>query len=328
MIRTIVRSLLVAVTVSATGLVSASAATVTWTAPVANSATSDISTEGTLVDSILFSGGNKITGATGNAFASTTVNGVTFAKALNPTTNVETSVAGLISTQEDNDQNTGRSPTSDPNYNHLLSGESYTNPGDYYNITLSGLTAGHTYELQAWVDDSTVTNPGQNDLYLYGGAGHTDGVLVPNGDHITGYFTADATTETLAWGGNPAEFALGNDGLAYGTIDALQVREVPEPSSLVALGGLSAIGLLCLAPPRQSFRRGSLWIRFGSCDSYLFGNRLWGECADYLDRRHIYDRCHFAQERHRLRRWVWQWKLRDDDQWSDVWPRQFHECGL
>jgi hypothetical protein len=250
MIRTIVRSLLVAVTVAATGLASASAATVTWTTPAANSATSDISTEGTLVDSILFSGGNHYTGATGNGNPSATVNGVTFAKALNPTTNVETSLAGLISTQEDNDQNAGRNPL-DANYNKLLSGESYTNPGDYYNITLSGLTVGQTYLVQAWCDDSTFNNHnGQNDLYLYGGAGHTDGVLVPNGDHITGYFTADATTETLAWGGNPAELGV-NNGLAYGTIDALQVREVPEPSALAALVGLGAMGLVLVVRHRR-----------------------------------------------------------------------------
>jgi hypothetical protein len=186
--------------------------------------------------------------STNNANASTTVNGVTFNRAVGPG---ETSAAGHISTQEDADQASGAVLTGNGSYDKLLSDESYTIPGHVYNITLSGLTAGQYYLVQAWVDDSYASgHTGQNDLYLYGGASNTDGVLVPNGDYITGYFTADATTETLAWGGNPAETSS-NPVLAYGTIDALQVRAVPEPSSLVALVGLGAMGLFVVVRRRR-----------------------------------------------------------------------------
>jgi hypothetical protein len=244
MIRTIARSLLVALAVSVAVLEPAAAATVTWNAPVKISGPTDVSTDGSLFDSIMFS--------TNNHNASTTVNGVTFDRAVGPG---ETSVAGHISTTEDSDQSTSLAPgpTGNAAYNALLSWESYNQPTHVDDISLSGLTIGSTYMVQAWVDDSTSNNPPQNDLFLSVPSSAGDTVLVPNGDYITGLFTADSTTETLAWGGSPA----GN----YSTIDALQVRVVPEPSPLVALGGLGAIGLLCLvrrrANPSAATRLGS-----------------------------------------------------------------------
>jgi hypothetical protein len=246
--RSLARSLSVALTVVVTGSGLASAATIAWSTPTTISGPSDVSNVGGLVDSIMFS--------SNNANASTTVNGVTFARATNPSGNTETSAAELITTTQDADQYSNAAPTGNGNYDKLLSRESYTIPGNVYDIKLSGLTIGQYYSVQAWVDDSFATsNPGQNDLYLYGGDTQvsmvrvlTDGVLVPNGDYIIGHFTADATTETLAWGGNPNTT---DPTFEYGTIDALQVRAVPEPSSLIALGGLGAVGLLWAARRRR-----------------------------------------------------------------------------
>jgi hypothetical protein len=208
------------------------------------SAPTDVSAVGSLVDSIMFSNTNTNTAVT--------VNGVTFDRAIYPGGGPPyplNSAAGNISTLEDDSQASNAPTTGDPNYDKLLSRESFTTPGNVYNITLSGLTAGQYYLVQAWVDDALASgHTGQNDLYLYGGAAHTDGVLVTNGDYITGYFTASGSTETLAWGGNPG---AASDQFAYGTIDALQVRDVPEPSSLVALVGLGAMGLFVAVRRRR-----------------------------------------------------------------------------
>ena len=205
---------------------------------------SDVLTEGGLVDSVMFSNANPN--------SSTTVNGVTFDRAVYPGGGPpypENSAAGKISTLEDNSQASNAPATGNMNYDTLLSYESYTTPGNYYNIMINGLTAGHEYSVQLWVDDQfSTSNPGQNDLFLYGGPAQTDGVLVPNGDYIIGHFTADGTTETFQWGGNP----VSDPTFAYGTLDALQVREVPEPSTLVAFVGMGVMGLFLIMRRRRS----------------------------------------------------------------------------
>ncbi len=216
----------------------ASAATITWSAPHAISGPSDVVNTGQLFDSIMFSSNNPN--------ASTTVNGVTFDRAVFPGGAApygQNSAAGNIQTLEDNDQPTSAPTTGNAAYDKLLSTESYTNPGSQYNITLSGLHVGQNYLVQAWVDDQFSTNPsfaGQNSLSL--NYGQANAIVVPNGDYIVGRFTADATTETLTWGGN-------SGGYAWSTIDALQVR-TPEPSSMV-LCGLGAVGLLVAARRRR-----------------------------------------------------------------------------
>jgi hypothetical protein len=108
--------------------------------------------------------------------------------------------------------------------------------------TLTGLTVGHNYLVQFWVDDSRPYGAGRSEIIrafedstgvslAYNSTGDNGGV----GQCVTGTFVADGSTESLV---------LTSSSSCQ--LNAFQVRDLtptPEPSTAVLLG-LAAAGLL------------------------------------------------------------------------------------
>ena len=237
------KSTLLLFTTSAILAVSAQAANVIWN-PVANiTADTDVDNTGTLVNSANF----------GAAPSSTTVNGVTFSpfaviagttQTIGNTTITNTG-AGFESFDGLGDA-TGISAA----YNLLLSTEVYAGgpPLETLTLTLSGLTIGESYLIQFWSNDSRA-HTGANTPLQGRGNQYTAGISVSGfldvnttdtaggrGTYVVGNFIADATSQVFV-NRNP-----GGD-LASPTINAFQLRAIPEPSA-VMLCGLGLLGLL------------------------------------------------------------------------------------
>jgi len=110
------------------------------------------------------------------------------------------------------------------------------NPGAF-SLTMSNLNLGTTYQFQWWANLSDVGALNHvalagNSVTLSDNTTNLDGGL---GQHAVGTFTADATSQVITFEGvgSPNNYAL---------INAFQLRQVPEPSS-VALLGLAVLAL-------------------------------------------------------------------------------------
>lgn len=193
-----------------------SAAVISWGAAQNTTATTDISTTGTLVEAHAEGGG------------ATTVNGVTFAAA--------NTLGSSSSTQLDG------ASTGDAGFDSLLNSVSFGG-GVSTTIDLGSFTSGTSYEIQIFYTDQRT--PGLNDRVMtYGsstGGGTVDLEADPNnagtspfGQFAIGTFTADGTDPDLT---------LDTNGFGNAHITAWQIRSVPEPSStaLLGLGGLALI---------------------------------------------------------------------------------------
>lgn len=176
----------------------------------------DVLTNGTYVDAAAF-------------FGSDSVNGVTF----NPITSGTDGLGIAITTPNGT---TGSAPFGSPStsYNNLVSviGFGFFNNGT---VTLTGLTAGHTYQVQAWT-------------YFGGGSGFGTTIYdsSPSLDSNTGQFVVG--TLTLA-SGNSATFNYNTGSGNYAMIDAVSIRDVtsaPEPSEALLMG-VGLLGLVVLA---------------------------------------------------------------------------------
>jgi hypothetical protein len=220
-------SLMLAGTVAVVlGVHSANAASIAWGAAhniTPGNGASDVSTLGTLMDAVAIGG-------------SATVNGVSFV------------------------QITGASPVSDGKvtvtyssfagaattgltfgYATILSYEVHTaSDGSNQNVTLggtlSGLTVGHTYQVQYWANQQSPTG---NAAILSGSPSVT--LLGDNGSGLgqfaIGTFTADAIAQSFTY-----HATIGN----IAVFDALQFRDitgvVPEPGTWIA--GVLVVGAL------------------------------------------------------------------------------------
>jgi hypothetical protein len=210
-----------------TAVANAQNANITWGAPTTISGTSDVSTLGTVV-------GTWAPGDDAYNPDSLPVNGVTFnAYGSGP-------FNSLVSSSGIDGHYTGfHSPgTADSNYNTILQAAIYNN-GEAMSITWGGMTAGDTYLLEFWVNDSRNGGSVDRNETLTGGAS-TSGALAYGfagggvGQFILGTFVSDGTgTETLTI--NPG--GGGGNG-ASAQINLLQLRDitaVPEPSTLAFL---------------------------------------------------------------------------------------------
>jgi hypothetical protein len=212
------------------------AAVITYATPVTESSDSDVSATGTLFGTNAYSFNNSgftttVNGVTFNAFnasgATTTVGNTTLA----------TSAGSLDSTFGGYGAPTGTST----NYGNLLTRATHTDQATAptYTLTFSGLTIGQQYLLQLFVSDTrsssrteTVSGPsGSNSQVLQYDTTHTAGGA---GQYVTGTFTADAATQTAT---------IVGDASGDTQLNALQLRQVPEPAS-VGLLGLAGLGLL------------------------------------------------------------------------------------
>ncbi len=200
--------------------VAAHAADITWNAPVLIAGASDVNTSGTVF-------GTWAPGDDAYDPDNHPINGVTF--------NAYGSLPGLTVNASGLDHYTSfNNPwTPDTDYNNLLRAAVFNWNTDPIVVGWNGMTVGHTYLLQVWVNDArsidrtvTITGGANTSLTL-----QIAPVPTGPGQYIIGEFIADgsgAQTITLTPGGN------------YGTqINLLQVRDitsVPEPSTLAVLG--------------------------------------------------------------------------------------------
>ena len=211
---------------------SADAAPITWGAATTISGTTDVNTVGTLYAASSFGS------------APVTVNGVTFA-AWSP---VPSGTAGVSSGDFTLFQTntgfaiyplfgSGASPFSGlaADYQSLLGEGIYgLGGGGSSTVTVSGLTIGQEYSIQFWANDSRAAISATQTV-----DGNTLDVNTTNADGgvgqwISGTFTADGTSQN---------FNVSSGSNNY--YSAIQVRAVPEPSSLAGLGvvgaGLAAV---------------------------------------------------------------------------------------
>lgn len=111
-------------------------------------------------------------------------------------------------------------------------------------LTLGGLTAGKEYLVQFWFNDSRTASAGRTTTLRNlndGNSGNTNFITVPRNagsteDYLGTWVTATFTAET-----NSAAFLL--TGGNFVGVNALQVREVPEPGAAL-LGLISLPALL------------------------------------------------------------------------------------
>jgi hypothetical protein len=211
----------------------AQAATISWDATATKiSGDSDVSTNGDLVWAYNF-------GTT----AATTVNGVTFtgvntATATGITTDMTNGIASFAGSA---DEYAALSTA----YKAMVAPGGYkTGTEGFYNLT--GLTEGHTYEVQFWVNDSrsresrgdfwfrqlTLDNSGDPAIVVDYNVTDTDSDV---GQFIIGTFTADATGEQLISFTSSAP-----------QLNAIQLRTtaIPEPATIGMLGLGALITLL------------------------------------------------------------------------------------
>lgn len=199
--------LLAIIGIAAIGLAGqAQAANINWAAAMTVAADTDVSTSGTLVYAT--SASNQIV----------TVNGVTFASR---TFSASPGFPGY--------QNVGLGgATFSSNYGNILSWNTWITTSQ--SVTLAGLTAGNTYQLQVWARD-----------WRYGStqsvrvaAGNYVDLLVKQGQYAIGTFTADAATQV---------FTVSGDG-AFNALQLRDVTPVPEPScvSVLITGALGLTG--------------------------------------------------------------------------------------
>lgn len=229
----------------------AQASTITWGAATAISGSADVSTAGTLDRAFNFGdvgiAGTNVNGVTFNPFAGDNVS---------PSITVGNTTVSAIGGNSVVQGNTGafgvpayQFATLPSAYQNLLNSGVYDGHGDLQ-LTLNGLTAGNTYLLQLFVNDSRqgyqarseAVTDGPNTVILNYNTGNIDGGL---GQFVTGTFVADSTSKTISLIG------LSTDPFYYNTaqLDGLQLRvtdtaaaAAPLPSS--AFGGLVLLGAL------------------------------------------------------------------------------------
>ena len=217
------------------GMSAASAQTISWQTPTIITGASDVSTLGTYFGSWAPYNGSA---------NSLPVNGVTF-QGFSDLSGLTYSFSG-----GNGGYNGYGSPgTANANYNALLQYGQYANSGGSSTIDWGGMTAGHTYEVQFWVEDVRGFTGARWENLSGGDIGATaygtdssaavgyssplfSGGTSPGYD-ITGTFVAD--------GSGSEEILLTPFGGSPDTqVNLFQVRDitpVPEPSSLVLMGG-------------------------------------------------------------------------------------------
>ena len=209
---------------------SANAANIIWQGPQVISASTDVSTQGTLFTAK----------STGGAY---TVNGVFFDPgAANFTESFNTGAVGFMNGQTF----IGTNDTDGQNYAGLMNIAHLFNPDSnaQATITFSNLTINQQYLVQLWVADYRGF-PNDRWLNLTGGA-NTSGQLKfldsdnsnggIHGSYVIGTFIADATSQAILIDSNDST-----------QMQAVQLRVIPEPSAAL-LGGL---GMLCLLRRRR-----------------------------------------------------------------------------
>jgi hypothetical protein len=245
--------LLAIIVASTMNVVGVQAANIIWSAPAKISSDTDVSLNGTLVRAI------NATPTNTTLAIDVTLNGVTFVAARKNGTGLYVAPGGDTFLPTDTSSvgptsggfqafGQGGAPfnTLSAACSNLLC-TAYWNDGTDigstwaatagYDWTLNNLTVGKTYELQVWVNDSRLSNLGQNNPALFTSVmdtnGHSvnlehnvDNLLGGVGQHVTGTFTADATSQTLKLVGGNTAGADTSGSTATSLLNAYQLRDI------------------------------------------------------------------------------------------------------
>jgi hypothetical protein len=296
-------SRLALVLVGAAAVVTTHAANVTWGGARNITADTDVSLDGTLVRAANLTPltGNSTAAASSFPFnlnLNITLNGVTFVAA--PRTNADLTTMTLdngdvlvasdtsrVGPTSGADQFQGFGgpgatvPTLAPfnslstNYQMMLS-TAWWNDGDYlnpittarYTWTLNNLTIGQQYELQVWVNDSRLSNLGQNNPDLHTTV--SDGVTTVNlqhnvnnalggaGQYAIGTFTAGAASQVLTVTGGNAPGVDTDAVSCTALLNAYQLRTIAPASAPVITNVLQAGAEIILqgtnGPPNGAYQ--------------------------------------------------------------------------
>ncbi len=229
-------------------LVPAARAQMDWSAPVDIVDDSDVSTTGQLTYAYVFGGTGSV--------ASQTVNGVTFLPFAIPEQQTAPLTIGNVTLSGvEFDWNT-TGTVQDPyaqlsaDYQVLLAANAFSHQ-TALNLTLAGLTAGQTYEVQLWVNNSFNTAINYDTAFTYATqvssvvSANTSNMMGGLGQYIIGTVTLGEAQTDLTITLNPASSDAG--------VNAVQIRAVPEPGvTSCVLGGLIVVGWMALRRSRRS----------------------------------------------------------------------------
>ena len=211
---------------------------ITWSSVQYISGDSDVSTMGTLFGTwspyLENAGGGPVT-----------VNGVSFVANDLPDFSVPSYFTSTYT-------GFGSPGTSDANYNTLLEGAQFSDNGTGGTFSFGGLTAGNTYQVELWVEDTrNIGNRRWENLYenSYGDSGTSSALTFPAdgsspdlGQYDIGTFVANSTgTETINF-----ETWCSASGDQCAQVNLFQVRDLtpaPEPSMLALMAGGGALTL-------------------------------------------------------------------------------------
>jgi len=211
---------------ASSGFAVAPNATISWGAPTTISGDSDVSTDGTLVGAFNMNG------------PTATVNGVTFASFMF-TTNTPSASDGNFTFTESSHvlAATGLGSGSPPfsnlssSYQTLLSTALTTDDNNTLTLNISGLTIGQQYEFEFFLNGSNVSLD-DNTTNAVGGVGQ----------FVIGTFTAASSNELITFNGT--------DSTQAPTINAFELRAVPEPATMsIFIFGSALLGI------SRAFRR-------------------------------------------------------------------------
>lgn len=209
-----------------------------WNGPVTISGDTNVSTDGALVAAFNMNGD------------AVTVNGVNFA-AFNFTTLSTSATNGNFTFTESPGHlitlsgiGSANSPFSNlsANYQTLLSSAISTDENNTLTLTMSGLVAGQQYEFQWWLNVSSTGSAGgfgttatsTNSVTLDDNTTNATGGV---GQFVIGTFTATGPTQLIAFSGINSTNSP--------TVDAFQLRAVPEPATATSLVlGFGLLGLI------------------------------------------------------------------------------------
>lgn len=209
-----------------------------WESPITISDDSDVSTAGSLVAAFnMFGPDVVVNGVIFSAFNVT--GGTTSANNGNYTFN---ETPGILTLRSNLGSNLAPFADLSANYRTLLSTAISTSDNNTLTLTISGLTLGLTYQFQWWVNGSNfspnlgfdTTATAFNSVTLDANTTNANGGV---GQTVIGTFVAGDTFELITFNGT--------DGTQAPTVNAFQLRIIPEPTSL-ALFVAGGIGLAAL----------------------------------------------------------------------------------